>query len=287
MITGSFRGFDVALEDPGIAVVTFNQPDRMNGMTMPMKRDLIEVVAQAQMDEALRVVVFTGSGRAFSAGDDIAAPMDTQDAPDGLVPDIPPGFSTARNHALGTYNGLRTFSQALNRAVRDLDKMTIAAINGAAIQSGMSLALSCDFRIAATTARIGSGTLRLGLLPDEGGHYLLLQYLGLARAIEFLFRNKIANADEALALGLVNEVVPPDELMPRSMKLARELANGPQVSMRLLKRSLYRAAETNFDIALEDIASKTSVSDQHADAREGIAAFREKRKPQFNAWLNP
>ncbi len=286
MITGPFRGFDVAIIDPGIAVVTFNQPDRMNGMTMPMKRDLIEVVAQAQMDETLRVVVFTGSGRAFSAGDDIAAPMDAQDAPDGIVPDIPMGFSRARNHALGTYNGLRTFSQALNRAVRDLDKMTIAAINGAAIQSGMSLALSCDFRIASTAARIGSGTLRFGLLPDEGGHYLLLQNLGLARAIEFLFRNRIANAEEALALGLVNDVVAPDALMPRAMELARELANGPQVSMRLLKRSLYRAAESNFDVALEDIASKTSVSDQHADAREGIAAFREKRKPEFNAWLN-
>ena len=92
--------------------------------------------------------------------------------------------------------------------------------------------------------------------------------------------------DEALALGLVNEVVAPDALMPRAMELARELAEGPQVAMRLLKRSLYRAAETNFDAALEDIASKTSVSDQHADAREGIAAFREKRKPRFNAWLN-
>jgi 2-(1,2-epoxy-1,2-dihydrophenyl)acetyl-CoA isomerase len=285
MLTGSFRGFTVSVEDPGIAVVTFNQPDRMNGMTMPMKRDLIEFLAQAQMDETLRVVVFTGTGRAFSAGDDIAAPMNDQNASDGRLPDIPMGFSTAKNHALGTYNGLRTFSQALNKAVRDLDKMTIAAINGAAIQSGMSLALACDFRIASTAARIGSGTLRFGLLPDEGGHYLLLQHLGLARTIEFLFRNTIANADEALALGLVNEVVSPGDLMPRAMSLAKELANGPQVAMRLLKRSLYRAAETDFNAALEDIASKTSVSDQHADAREGIAAFREKRKPVFNAWL--
>jgi 2-(1,2-epoxy-1,2-dihydrophenyl)acetyl-CoA isomerase len=286
MVTGSFRGFNVVVEPPSIAVVTFDQPDRMNGMTMPMKRDLIEVLAQAQMDETLRVVIFTGSGRAFSAGDDIAAPMDAQDMPDGLVPDIPMGFSTARDHALGTYNGLRTFSQALNKAVRDLDKMTIAAINGAAVQSGMSLALACDFRIASTAARIGSGTLRFGLLPDEGGHYLLLQHLGLSRTLAFLFKNTLAGADEALELGLVNEVVKPDELMPRAMGLAAELADGPQVAMRLLKRSLYRAAETNFESALEDIASKTSVSDRHADAREGIAAFREKRKPNFNAWLS-
>ncbi len=286
MLSGSFRGFTVSVEPPGIAVVTFNQPDRMNGMTMPMKRDLIEILAQAQMDEALRVVVFTGSGRAFSAGDDIAAPMAAQDAPEGLVPDIPMGFSTARDHALGTYNGLRTFSQALNRAVRDLDKPTIAAINGAAIQSGMSLALACDFRVASTTARIGSGTLRFGLLPDEGGHALLLQHLGLARTIDFLFRNEIADANRALALGLVNEVVAPDALMPRAMMLARELADGPQVALRLLKRSLYRAADTDFATALEDIASKTAVTDRHSDAHEGITAFREKRKPEFNRWLN-
>ncbi|MBI3743902.1 MAG: enoyl-CoA hydratase/isomerase family protein, partial [Chloroflexi bacterium] len=138
MISGTFRGFTISLENPGIAIVTFNQPDRMNGMTMPMKRDLIEAMAQAQMDEALRVVVFTGNGRAFCAGDDIATPMAQQEQDAGLVPNIPTGFSRAKDHALGTYNGLRTFSQALNLAVRNLDKMTIAAINDAAIQSGLS-----------------------------------------------------------------------------------------------------------------------------------------------------
>ncbi len=284
MITGSFRGFTVALEDPGIVVVTFDRPERMNGMTMPMKRDLIETVTQAQMDEAVRVVVFTGTGRAFSAGDDISENMNTTETA-ALTPDIPKGFSTAKNHALGTYNGLRTFSQALNLGVRNLDKMTIAAINGVAIQSGFSLALCCDFRIASSAARMGSGTLRFGLLPDEGGHYLLLQRLGLARAIEFLYRNEIVAAEDAQRLGLVNEVVEPDGLMPAAMKLARELAAGPQVAMRLLKRSLYRAADAGFAEAMEDIASKTAITDGHADAREGIAAFREKRQPQFNEWL--
>jgi len=285
MITGSFRGFTVALETPGIVVVTFNEPDRMNGMTMPMKRDLIEVVTQAQMDEAVRVLVFTGSGRAFSAGDDIAAPVTEQGAPEGLVPDIPTGFSTARNHALGTYNGLRTFSQALNLAVRNLDKMTIAAINGVAIQTGLSLALCCDFRIASTTARLGSGTLRFGLMPDEGGHHLLLQHMGLARTIEFLFRNEIVEADEAKRLGLVHDVVPPGDLMGAAMDLAQELAAGPQVAMRMLKRSVYHAADATFADALEDIATKTAIGDLHPDAKEGIAAFREKRTAHFNRWL--
>jgi 2-(1,2-epoxy-1,2-dihydrophenyl)acetyl-CoA isomerase len=285
MISGSFRGFTVGLEEPGIAVVTFNQPERMNGMTMPMKRDLIEVVTQAQMDETLRVVIFTGNGRAFCAGDDIAAPLPEQDQKSGLVPEIPTGFSRAKDHALGTYNGLRTFSQALNLGVRNLDKMTIAAINGAAIQSGLSLALCCDFRIAATTARLGSGTLRFGLLPDEGGHHLLLQHLGLARTMEFLFRNEIVEAEEARRLGLVHDVVPPGDLMGAAMELAQELAAGPQVAMRMLKRSVYRAADATFAEALEDIAVKTAISDQHADAHEGMTAFREKRAPHFNRWL--
>lgn len=285
MISGTFRGFDVTIEDPGIVVVTFNQPDRMNGMTMPMKRDLIEVIAQAQMNEAVRVVVFTGSGRAFSAGDDIAAPMTDQEQTGGLTPDIPPGFSTARNHALGTYNGLRTFSQALNLAVRNLDKMTIAAINGVAIQTGLSLALCCDFRIASTTARFGSGTLRFGLMPDEGGHHLLIQHIGLARTIEFLFRNEIIEADEAKRLGLLHDVVPPGDLMGAAMDLARELAAGPQVAMRLLKRSVYQAADATFAEALEDIATKTAIGDLHPDAQEGVNAFREKRTPNFNQWL--
>lgn len=284
MITGSFRGFTVTLEDPGIVVVTLDRPERMNGMTMPMKRDLIEIIAQAQMDEAVRVVVFTGTGRAFSAGDDISENMNASETA-MLTPEIPKGFSTAKNHALGTYNGLRTFSQALNLAVRNLDKMTIAAINGVAIQSGFSLALCCDFRIASSAARMGSGTLRFGLLPDEGGHFLLLQRLGLARAIEFLFKNEIVAAEDAQRLGLVNEVVEPEALMPAAMKMARQLAAGPQVAMRLLKRSLYRAADAGFAEAMEDIASKTAITDGHADAREGIAAFREKRKPQFNQWL--
>lgn len=109
--------------------------------------------------------------------------------------------------------------------------------------------------------------------------------MGVAKAMDFLMRRRIVPADEALALGLLHEVTPPEELMDRAMELARELANGPQVAMRLLKRSLYIAAEQTFAQALDDIASKTAISDHHPDAREGIAAFREKRTPRFNQWL--
>jgi 2-(1,2-epoxy-1,2-dihydrophenyl)acetyl-CoA isomerase len=281
MQTGNFRGFEITLHHPGIALITFNQPERLNGMTHHMKRDLVETLVQAQMDDAVRVVVFTGSGRAFSAGDDITGRGATADAAQSLMPDIPRGH----HNAIGTYNGLRALSQPLNTAVRGLDKLTIAALNGVAIQTGLSLALACDFRIASHDARLGSATLRFGLLPDEGGQYLLVQHLGIARAMDFVMRKRIVSATEALELGLVHEVVPADELMPRTLDLARELAEGPQVAMRMLKRSLYNAAEMTCAQAFDEIAAKTTLVDHHPDAREGIQAFREKRAPRFNQWL--
>jgi 2-(1,2-epoxy-1,2-dihydrophenyl)acetyl-CoA isomerase len=246
-----------------------------------MKRDLVETLLQAQMDDAVRVVVFTGSGRAFSAGDDITGRPPDAEGAKALVPDIPGGHQDP----IGTYEGLRGLSQSLNVAVRALDKLSIAAINGFAIQTGLSLALACDFRIASSDARLGSGTLRFGMLPDEGGQFLLVQHMGVARTIDFLMRNRIVPAAEALELGLVHEVVAPEQLMDRSLALARELANGPQVAMRLLKRSVHNAAEMTFAQALDEIASKTAVSDHHPDAREGIAAFQGKRTPRFNEWL--
>ncbi len=282
MDVGHFSGFELSMKDPGIAWFQFNTPERLNGMTTAIKRDMIEAVTQAQMDNAVRVLVFTGSGRAFCAGDDLKAYRDAELGGTPLVPDIPPGH----DNALGTYNGLRTISQQLNTSVRNLDKLTIAAVNGVAIQTGFSLALSCDFRIASQSARMGSATLRFGLLPDEGGQYLLVQLLGVAKTLEFLLQKKIVSAEEALALGLVNEVVPGDELAARALELATELANGPQVAMRLLKRSVYNAAELTWSQALDEIAAKTAISDHHPDSREGVSAFHEKREATFNDWLN-
>lgn len=282
MDVGEFTGFNLSLREPGIAWFEFNTPERLNGMTTGIKRDLIEAVTQAQMDNAVRVLVFTGSGRAFCAGDDLKAYSNADLGSQALVPDIPPGHDSA----LGTYNGLRTISQQLNTSIRNIDKLTIAAINGVAIQTGFSLALSCDFRLAARGARMGSATLRFGLLPDEGGQYLLVRLLGLPGALEFLMRKKIVDADEARSLGLVNDVVEPEELESAALALAQELAEGPQVSMRLLKRSLYNAAELDWHAALDEIAAKTAISDHHPDAREGVSAFHDKRTPSFNAWLD-
>ncbi len=276
--TGKFAGFELRVEEPGIAWIEFNRPDRMNGMRPAMKRDLVESLIQAQMDDAVRVVVFTGSGRAFSAGDDIKAFSSGEKDESVLVPPIPPGH----HDAITTYNGLRNLSQPVNSAIRNLDKLSIAAMNGIAIQTGFSLALACDFRIAAESARMGSATLRFGLLPDEGGQYLLVQHIGVAKTLDFLMRKRIVGAAEAAELGLVHEVVPDGELAGRALSLAKELAEGPQVAMRFLKRSVYNAAQLSWEQSLDEIASKTAVSDHHPDAEEGVRAFNEKRDAVFN-----
>ena len=281
MDTGKFTGFEVSLEAPGVAWIEFNEPEKLNGMNTRKKRDLIETLIQAQMDNAVRVIVFIGQGRAFCAGDDLKAHTRGESEDNALMPPIPPGHDSP----IGTYNGLRHISQALNLTIRSLDKLTIAAVNGIAIQTGLSLALACDFKIAAHDARLGSATLRFGLLPDEGGQYLLVQHMGIAKTMDFVMRKRIVSADEAQALGLVNTVVPGDELRAEAQKLAMELATGPQVSMRLMKRSVYQAAELSFEQACDEIASKTAISDHHPDTREGVAAFHEKRTPRFNEWL--
>ena len=213
MITGKFTGYEVSVTEPGIAWIEFNEPEKLNGMSIGKKRDLIETLTQAQMDNAIRV------------------------------------------------------------------------INGVTIQTGLSLALACDFKIAAASAKLGSATLRFGLLPDEGGQYLLMQHLGLAKTMDFIIRKRIVNAQEAMSLGLVNSVVPDSELRTEVAALAEEFANGPQVAMRMMKRSVYQAAELTFDQACDEIAAKTAVTDHHPDTKEGVSAFHEKRTPEFNAWL--
>ncbi|GAB5487533.1 MAG: enoyl-CoA hydratase-related protein [Parasphingorhabdus sp.] len=278
MRTGQFTGFEIELRKLGVLWIRFCAPDTLNAMTSSIKRDLIEVINQAQMDEDVRIVVFTGTGRAFCAGDDLRTYADVDTGQTKLVDNIPAGHDTA----IGTYSGLRTISQALNTAIRNLDKLTICALNGIAIQTGFSLALSCDFRIASDVSQMGSATLRFGLLPDEGGQYLLVQAMGVAKTMDFLMRKKIIDAREALELGLIHEVVLADELDAHTMRFATELAQGPQVAMRLLKRSILNAGEMTWNQSLDEIAAKTAIADHHPDAREGVAAFKEKRQPAFN-----
>ncbi|HEY6509858.1 MAG TPA: enoyl-CoA hydratase/isomerase family protein [Vicinamibacterales bacterium] len=282
MLDGDYLGFEVVTDDEGVTLITFNEPDRLNGLSRGMLRDLHEILNQAQTDDDTRVVVITGTGRGFCAGDDVFESL-ANPRPPTLVP---PQVRSRRGAQVNQYPLLRTYSQELIRSIRNLDKLTIASINGVAIQIGLSIALACDFRIAADDARLGSATLRFAFLPDEGGHWLLLQHLGITRTLDFLMRSRIVTAQEALELGLVTEVVAADELRPRTMGLAHELATGPQVAMRLLKRSLYNALNQTFEQAGDDIAGKTAISDHHPDTVEGMAAFRAKRTPRFNQWLD-
>ncbi|MDB5430055.1 MAG: enoyl-CoA hydratase/isomerase family protein [Caulobacter sp.] len=277
MLEGAYAGFDLKIEGPGIAVITFNRPERLNSFNIAMKRDLIEAVTQLQYDDDSKVVLFTGQGRAFSSGDDVGGAFNEDHWRDARSNPVIKG----RHDALGTYSSMRTISQGLTRAVRNLDKITIAAINGAAVQSGFSLALACDFRLSVPDAKLGSGTMRMAFLPDEGGHHLIVRMLGVARAKDFLLRGRIVDGRQALEMGLVSDLAEPDQLMERAMALATELAEGPQVALRMLKHAIDNADDLTFEQAGMDIAVRTAVSDHHPDAKEGWRAFAEKRKPKF------
>jgi len=278
MIEGSYSGFQVELRPPGVGLITFSHPERLNAMSFGARRDLVEVLSLAQLDDDVRVLVITGTGRGFLAGVNNNATIAEE-------PTIVPGRPPAAHAAVNLYSQLVHYAQDPVRAIRRLDKLTIAAVNGYAIQLGLSIVLACDFAVAARSAQLGSATLRMGWQPDEGGHWLLVEHLGVKRALDFLMRKRIVDGEEACALGLVNEVVDDDVLLERALELATELANGPQVAMRLLKRAVYNAAHLTFDQAGEDIAARTAISDFHQDAIDGAPAFREKRPATFNQWL--
>ena len=281
MLAGPYSGFRIEIKEPAIALLTFDEPARLNGMHVDTKRDFVEAITQIQCSDEVRVLVVTGEGRAFCAGDDVRGGYWGDD--DSWQKARSQRVRKERKDGLGSYSTLRAFSAAVNRALLDLDKLSIAAINGHAIQSGLSLALACDFRIASTAAKLGSATLRMGYMPDEGGHHLLVQHIGVAKTLDFLMNSRIVDAGEALALGLVHETVEPERLLERALELAAQLSDGPQVAMRLLKRAVYNAADLTFVQACDDIAGKTGISDHHPDTREGVAAFLDKRKPRFNS----
>ncbi len=161
----------------------------------------------------MRVVMVTGTGRAFSVGDDITGRSPAE-------PTRPLVTPVGSDHRIptGTPDRFRAISQALNIAIQNLDRITVAAINGEAVQTGHSLALGCDSRVPSEKARLRSGTLRFGLLPDEGGQYLLVQHPGAGRTLDSLLRNRVVEAAEALALGLVHKVVSYEPLLEESLE---------------------------------------------------------------------
>jgi len=165
--------------------------------------------------------------------------------------------------------------------LRRFDKPTIAAVNGAAVAGGLTLALCCDFRIAAKSARLGDTSLKFALIPDEGGAFLFPKFMGLEKALKMSLFSEVYPAEEAKRLGLVTEVVADEDLLKTARDWATRLADGPPIAIRTTKRMMYKQQAMDLENALEDAALGTMVVNYCDDVKEGIAAFHEKRKPLF------
>src|SRR6266446_9655206 len=209
-----------------IAKITINRAERMNGYNETMVKEMCAAIDLARQADDVRVLIVTGSGRAFCAGGDISG--------------APESRSRFHGHPMGHMLEMREGFHQLVLSLHRFDKPTIAAVNGAAVAGGLTLALSCDFRIAAESARLGDTSLKFGLIPDEGGAYLFPRFLGLERALKMSLFSEVYPAQQALELGLVTEVAPDAELMPRARQWAERLAAGPPIAIRITKRMMYK-----------------------------------------------
>ena len=244
-----------------VATITLDRPATLNALTVPMKLELLSALAQVEADVAVRAVVLTGAGRAFCAG---------QDLNERREPDAP---------SLG--EELRQRYNPIVRRIRAMPKPVIAAVNGVAAGAGASLAFACDLRIASETATFVLAFGRIGLIPDTGATWLLPRLVGLPRAMAMSLLNDPMPAVEAERLGLVTKVVAADALGAEAASLARRLADAAPLGVAFTKRALYEAQDLDFPAALENEASLQDVAGRTADHREGLAAFVEKRQPQF------
>jgi 2-(1,2-epoxy-1,2-dihydrophenyl)acetyl-CoA isomerase len=178
-------------------------------------------------------------------------------------------------------NFLRDSVQRIPRLLAQMDKPYIAAVNGPAVGAGMDMASLADIRFASQAARFGMTYVRMGIIPGDGGCWLLPRIVGMAKALELIWTGEIIDAEEALRIGYVSKVLPPDELMPYTLEFARKLARGPAVAIQLSKRLAYRGMFTDLDEALEAAQAAMLIAQMTEDAREGPRAFLEKREPQF------
>jgi 2-(1,2-epoxy-1,2-dihydrophenyl)acetyl-CoA isomerase len=245
----------------GVLTLTLNRPDALNSFNVEMKEALLAALKDAARDKSVRVVVLTGAGRAFSAGQDLKERQQA-DAAD-----------------LGTE--LRVRYNPIVLAMRRMEKPVIGAINGVAAGAGISVALACDIRIASESASFIEVFGRVGLVPDTGSSWFLPRLVGYARAAEMSFTTDPVDATTAERIGLVNRVVPADQLMAETAALAARLAKGAPIAMALAKRALNRSLETNLEQALEFEAELQAVAGRSKDYAEGVAAFVEKRPANF------
>lgn len=254
-----------------VALVVFDDPERRNAMTEAMGRALSDVVARLSGDPAVRAVVLTGAGAAFSAGGDLAMLEDK-----ARIGRAEPGEpARSANRAF-----MRSFYR-LFLSVRDLPCPTIAALNGAAIGAGLAVALACDMRIAAREARLGLNFAKLGIHPGMGSSWTLPRLVGPAHAADLLLTGRILDGTEAERIGLVNRCVSRTDVVPTALEMAEEIATCAPIAVRQTKRSLAQIFDRDLDAQLEIEAEQQAICYESADLEEGLRAAREKRAPSF------
>ena len=261
-------GFVVYQQTGGVVTLTLNNPDERNALSTQSQWDeIVEACERVQRDASVRAVVLTGAGTAFCAGGNVKQMKEKTGIAGGSGYDIREGY--------------RRGIQRIPLAMWHLDVPTIAAVNGPAIGAGCDLACMCDIRIASDRAKFAESFVKLGIIPGDGGAWLLPRLIGLSRASELSFTGDTIDAKLAAEWGLVSRVVSPDQLMETARGLAQRIAANPPHAVRLTKRLLRESMHTRLDTLLEMSAAFQSLSHGTADHREAVAAFLEKRPPVF------
>jgi 2-(1,2-epoxy-1,2-dihydrophenyl)acetyl-CoA isomerase len=253
--------YDVA---EGVATVTFNRPEALNATNDQFYREMQSLIRDIGSDDAVGAVIITGAGRGFCAGADVKS----------MNPDMPL-LDRRKRH--------RWILSDILRPLINLEKPVIAAVNGAAVGAGFNIALAADIIIASEAAVFSQIFIRLGLVPDLGGLHLLTRVVGLNKAKELCFTGKKISAAEALDLGIVNHVVPPDKLLGDVSKLAAQIAAGPPVALSMIKTLLNKSSNSTLEQMLEYESYAQTLAYTTPEHKEGVAAFREKRAPSFRA----
>lgn len=249
-----------------VCTITLNRPESLNSINDRMTTELADLVSQLQRDARVRAVVLTGAGRAFCSGQDLGE-LKNQYTDPSFVPHL--GAELRRR-----YNPVIS-------GLRDLEKPVLCAVNGVAVGAGLSLALACDLRLASDKASFMEVFVNIGLVPDAGNTFFLPRLVGLGKALELCFTSDKVSAADALNMGLVNRIVPADELMKTTQELAGRLAQLPTRAIGLTKRLLYQSLSSDLDAMLEAEAVAQEAAALSADHREGVLAFFEKRTPKF------
>ena len=270
METSKVMGEFIRREQRGrIVTLTMNRPEERNAIGSHADcAELVDAVQAAAADPQVAVLILTGAGSAFSAGGNLKAMRERV----GIGPLDSP---------LATRNNYRRGIQRIPQALWDCELPMIAAINGHAIGAGLDLACMCDLRIAAQGAKLASSFIKMGIVPGDGGAYFLPRAVGLAKAAEMMLTGEPIGADEALACGLVSRVVPADALPAEALALAERIAANPPQTLRLVKRLLREAQHARLPEVLQLSAAFQALVHETDDHREALAAFFDKRTPQF------